>query len=207
VLTCLLLAVGVAAFVYVNYIDNDDPPGKRRRPRTTQSVPSKAPTSAAPNSVKSVASASADSKAPDSGAPSSGAPSSGAPSSGAPASVPTAGAVSNASAAPKTGAPASAAPASAAPAVGPIALTIRSNPGAEVFEGKNRLGKVPVVVSLDPGQKRRLSFRLKGHKSKTWVVDHAKFIKRAKDGKASAGIRLKKKVLENPYDKKLDNPY
>lgn len=207
VLTCLLLAVGVAAFVYVNYIDEDPVSDTRRGGASAKSVKS-----ATPKSAKSVASASTN--APQSGAPSTGAPASvasanaGSVPSANPASVNPASA-NPASAAPKSaGTPSVAsAPPSAAPKAGPIALTIRSNPGVEVFEGKTSLGKAPVTVDLAPDQQRRLSFRLKGHKSKTWVVKHAKFIERAKDGKATAGIRLKKKALENPYDKKLDNPY
>lgn len=195
VLASLLLAVGVAAFVWVNYLDDEPEPTRPRRGATASNTP-------APRSAESTGSASADSKAPVSATP----------VSDAPPSVAAVKPASNGSVAPPSVAPASVetqAPATEAPtpAAAPIALTLRSNPGVEVFEGKTSLGKAPVTVTLNPEQKRRLSFRLKGHKSKTWVVAHEKFLARAKDGKASATIRLKKKVLENPYDKKLDNPY
>lgn len=201
VLTCLLLAVGVAAFVYVNYLEDPETNNTNRRPRST-----------APRTAASTPSAaSADSAASAASATSAGAqstPSAGTPS-GAPATVPSAGTNSAASAgsdAPASAA--SAAPVTAKPAPAPYDLTLRSSPkGADIYEGAKKLGKAPVTLTLKPGESRRLSFRLAGHDSKRWTISYAKFAERAKDGRASAAIRLNKKKLENPYKKKLENPY
>ncbi|MGK0358237.1 MAG: serine/threonine protein kinase [Bradymonadia bacterium] len=201
VLTCLLLAVGVAAFVWVNYLEDSETAGNGQRsgravmPRTTGSAASVE--SAGAQAGASVAAGST--------------PSAGLPSvpSDAPESVGAAGSNSVASA--KSAAPASAksaAPATAKPAAGPYTLTLRSSPkGANIYEGAKKLGTAPVTVTLKPGDRRRLSFRLAGHDSKRWTITHSKFVERVKNGRASAGIRLNKKALENPYKKKLENPY
>ena len=202
VLTCLLLAVGVAAFVYVNYLEDPEASQKKRRPSRTLT----------PRTTGSAASA--NSAASGQSAASTGAqsvPSAGTPSaaSGAPASAPSAGtksAASVVSAAPATAL--SAAPSTEKAAPAPYSLTLRSSPkGADIYEGAKKLGTAPLTLTLKPGDRRRLSFRLAGHDSKRWTITHAKFAERAKDGRASAVIRLNKKKLENPYKKKLENPY
>lgn len=192
VLTCLLFAVGGAAFVYVNYIDVEPTDeGKRRgRPATTAPVKPASDASAAsanPASAGSVVSAN--------------------PASGESVAVAsTKSAASVESAAPKTAESVeSAAPKTAAPA--PITVTLRSNPNnAEIFEGKANLGKSPLTLTVKPGDKRSLTFKFKDHKNLRYTLTHERMLKRAKDGKASVGVRLKKKTLINPYDKPT-NPY
>ena len=202
VLTCLLLAVGVAAFVYVNYLEDPEANhggrrGTRTKAPTTTGSAASAGSAQSAASVPSTAGASMASAGPGSGP------------SGTPESVPSAGVDSAGSVA--SGAPASAesaAPKTVKSAPAPYSLTLRSSPdGAEIYEGAQKLGEAPVTLTLKPGDRRRLSFRLAGHDSKRWTISYDKFADRASDGRASAAIRLNKKALENPYKKKLENPY
>lgn len=193
VLTCLLLAVGGAAFVYINYIDVEPTNNGRRRPTSTA-----APKTTTPKSMDSAASV--PSANPGS-TPSAAGASAGSATSGAPASAASDAPKSAASDAPKSAA--SAAPKTAAPA--PVAVTIISRPkGAAIFEGKSSLGTSPITLTLKPGERRSLTFKLKGHEDRRFTVAHGRMAKRAKDGKAGITVRLKKKELTNPY---LENPY